>query len=33
MHGYRICIQAVLLDRPKIATMNLGKVSPCGRMP
>uniref|UniRef100_A0A8C3K9V8 Transmembrane protein 214 n=1 Tax=Calidris pygmaea TaxID=425635 RepID=A0A8C3K9V8_9CHAR len=25
LHGYRICIQAVLLDRPKIATMNLGK--------
>lgn len=30
LHGYRICIQAVLLDRPKIATMNLGKVS-CSR--
>lgn len=27
LHGYRICIQAVLLDRPKIATTNLGKVS------
>ncbi|XP_019327985.1 PREDICTED: transmembrane protein 214 [Aptenodytes forsteri] len=26
LHGYRICIQAVLLDRPKIATMNLGKL-------
>uniref|UniRef100_A0A663N8F0 Transmembrane protein 214 n=1 Tax=Athene cunicularia TaxID=194338 RepID=A0A663N8F0_ATHCN len=25
LHGYRICIQAVLLDRPRIATMNLGK--------
>ncbi|NXP74280.1 T214B protein, partial [Ramphastos sulfuratus] len=25
LHGYRICIQAILLDRPKIATMNLGK--------
>ncbi|KAM6323566.1 transmembrane protein 214 [Aegotheles albertisi] len=25
LHGYRICIQALLLDRPKIATMNLGK--------
>ncbi|XP_061206242.1 transmembrane protein 214 isoform X1 [Neopsephotus bourkii] len=25
LHGYRICIQAVLLDRPKIATTNLGK--------
>uniref|UniRef100_A0A8B9E9A3 Transmembrane protein 214 n=1 Tax=Anser cygnoides TaxID=8845 RepID=A0A8B9E9A3_ANSCY len=25
LHGYRICIQAVLLDRPKIATANLGK--------
>ncbi|XP_074676541.1 transmembrane protein 214 isoform X1 [Strix aluco] len=25
LHGYRICIQAVLLDRPKIATMSLGK--------
>ncbi|NWS64574.1 T214B protein, partial [Chunga burmeisteri] len=25
LHGYRICIQAMLLDRPKIATMNLGK--------
>lgn len=27
LHGYRICIQALLLDRPKIATANLGKVS------
>lgn len=27
LHGYRICIQAVLQDKPKIATMNLGKVS------
>lgn len=27
LHGYRICIQALLLDRPKIATTNLGKVS------
>ncbi|NXF39472.1 T214B protein, partial [Nyctibius bracteatus] len=25
LHGYRICIQAVLLDRPRIATANLGK--------
>uniref|UniRef100_A0A8C9G8X1 Transmembrane protein 214 n=1 Tax=Pavo cristatus TaxID=9049 RepID=A0A8C9G8X1_PAVCR len=25
LHGYRICIQAVLLERPKIATANLGK--------
>ncbi|XP_015715099.1 transmembrane protein 214 [Coturnix japonica] len=25
LHGYRICIQAVLLERPKIATTNLGK--------
>ncbi|KAL8184196.1 UNVERIFIED_CONTAM: hypothetical protein K2H54_008771 [Gekko kuhli] len=25
LHGYRICIQAVLLERPKVATMNLGK--------
>ncbi|NXP07261.1 TM214 protein, partial [Thinocorus orbignyianus] len=25
LHGYRICIQALLLDRPKVATMNLGK--------
>ncbi|XP_069461637.1 transmembrane protein 214 [Ambystoma mexicanum] len=25
LHGYRICIQAVLLDKPKIATMDLGK--------
>ncbi|XP_053919829.1 transmembrane protein 214 [Cuculus canorus] len=25
LHGYRICIQALLLERPKIATMNLGK--------
>lgn len=27
LHGYRICIQAVLQDKPKIATVNLGKVS------
>lgn len=27
LHGYRICIQALLLDRPKIATGSLGKVS------
>lgn len=27
LHGYRICIQAILQDKPKIATMNLGKVS------
>uniref|UniRef100_A0A8C6ZTM6 Transmembrane protein 214 n=1 Tax=Nothoprocta perdicaria TaxID=30464 RepID=A0A8C6ZTM6_NOTPE len=25
LHGYRICIQAVLLERPGIATANLGK--------
>ncbi|NXC46561.1 TM214 protein, partial [Penelope pileata] len=25
LHGYRICIQAVLQDRPRIATANLGK--------
>ncbi|XP_008047045.2 transmembrane protein 214, partial [Carlito syrichta] len=25
LHGYRICIQAVLQDKPKIATTNLGK--------
>ncbi|NXC27272.1 TM214 protein, partial [Campylorhamphus procurvoides] len=25
LHGYRICIQALLLDRPRIATTNLGK--------
>ncbi|NWH56407.1 TM214 protein, partial [Geococcyx californianus] len=25
LHGYRICIQALLLDRPKIATTNLDK--------
>ncbi|XP_017694004.1 PREDICTED: transmembrane protein 214 [Lepidothrix coronata] len=25
LHGYRICIQALLLDRPRIATANLGK--------
>ncbi|XP_062979767.1 transmembrane protein 214 [Elgaria multicarinata webbii] len=25
LHGYRICIQAVLLDRPKVATVNLSK--------
>ncbi|NXV78715.1 TM214 protein, partial [Atlantisia rogersi] len=25
LHGYRICIQAVLLQRPRIATANLGK--------
>uniref|UniRef100_A0A8C3WL63 Transmembrane protein 214 n=1 Tax=Catagonus wagneri TaxID=51154 RepID=A0A8C3WL63_9CETA len=25
LHGYRICIQAVLQDKPKIATVNLGK--------
>lgn len=27
LHGYRICIQAILQDKPKIATTNLGKVS------
>ncbi|KAM6123308.1 LOW QUALITY PROTEIN: transmembrane protein 214 [Pterocles gutturalis] len=25
LHGYQICIQAVLLDRPRIATTSLGK--------
>ncbi|KAJ6661158.1 hypothetical protein lerEdw1_015294 [Lerista edwardsae] len=25
LHGYRICIQAVMLDNPKIATANLNK--------
>lgn len=25
LHGYRICIQAMLQDKPKIATANLGK--------
>ncbi|XP_042188734.1 transmembrane protein 214 [Callorhinchus milii] len=25
LHGFRICIQAILLDTPKIGTMNLGK--------
>uniref|UniRef100_A0A8C3FFC4 Transmembrane protein 214 n=1 Tax=Chrysemys picta bellii TaxID=8478 RepID=A0A8C3FFC4_CHRPI len=25
LHGYRICIQAVVLDKPKMATVNLGK--------
>uniref|UniRef100_A0A8C6W9F7 Transmembrane protein 214 n=1 Tax=Nannospalax galili TaxID=1026970 RepID=A0A8C6W9F7_NANGA len=25
LHGYRICIQAILQDRPKIVTSNLGK--------
>ncbi|XP_074847657.1 transmembrane protein 214 isoform X2 [Carettochelys insculpta] len=25
LHGYRICIQAVVLDKPKIATVNLSK--------
>nr|XP_045006104.1 transmembrane protein 214 isoform X2 [Jaculus jaculus] len=25
LHGYRICIQAILQDKPKIATSNLGK--------
>uniref|UniRef100_A0A8D1GJ55 Transmembrane protein 214 n=1 Tax=Sus scrofa TaxID=9823 RepID=A0A8D1GJ55_PIG len=25
LHGYRICIQAILQDKPKIATTNLGK--------
>ncbi|XP_012869247.1 PREDICTED: transmembrane protein 214 isoform X1 [Dipodomys ordii] len=25
LHGYRICIQAILQDRPKIATANLAK--------
>lgn len=28
LHGYRICIQAILQDKPKIVTSNLGKVSP-----
>ncbi|XP_040848883.1 transmembrane protein 214 isoform X1 [Ochotona curzoniae] len=25
LHGYRICVQAILQDKPKIATANLGK--------
>nr|XP_060610764.1 transmembrane protein 214 [Anolis sagrei ordinatus] len=25
LYGYRICIQAVLLDKPRVATANLGK--------
>ncbi|XP_020368253.2 transmembrane protein 214 isoform X1 [Rhincodon typus] len=25
LHGYRVCIQAILLDKPHIGTMNLGK--------
>ncbi|KAJ8270461.1 hypothetical protein GJAV_G00115020 [Gymnothorax javanicus] len=25
LHGYRICIQAVVLEKPKIATLNLGE--------
>lgn len=25
LHGYRICVQAILAENPKIATMNLGK--------
>ncbi|NWS78639.1 TM214 protein, partial [Crotophaga sulcirostris] len=25
LHGYQICIQALLMDRPRIATTNLGK--------
>uniref|UniRef100_A0A673U5Q5 Transmembrane protein 214 n=1 Tax=Suricata suricatta TaxID=37032 RepID=A0A673U5Q5_SURSU len=25
LHGYRICIQAILQDKPRIATTNLGK--------
>lgn len=27
LHGYRICIQAILQDKPKIVTASLGKVS------
>ncbi|KAJ8372162.1 hypothetical protein AAFF_G00294220 [Aldrovandia affinis] len=27
LHGYRICIQAIMLDKPKIATLNLADVS------
>lgn len=27
LHGYRICIQAILQDKPKIATQNLPEVS------
>ncbi|XP_023682339.1 transmembrane protein 214 isoform X1 [Paramormyrops kingsleyae] len=25
LHGYRICIQAIMMDKPKIATMNLAE--------
>lgn len=27
LHGYRVCIQAILQDKPKIATQNLPEVS------
>lgn len=30
LHGYRVCIQAVLQDKPKLATENLPEVSECG---
>lgn len=30
LYGYRICIQAILQDKPKIVTSNLGKVSSGG---
>lgn len=26
LHGYRVCIQAILQDKPKIATQNLPTV-------
>lgn len=29
LHGYRVCIQAILQDKPKIATQNLPEVSVC----
>lgn len=29
LHGYRVCIQAILQDKPKIATQNLPEVSEC----
>lgn len=27
LHGYRMCIQALMQDKPKIATLNLADVS------
>lgn len=29
LHGYRVCIQAILQDKPRIATQNLPEVSEC----